>query len=163
MAYPTAIQCSGVISIDEVRNWMVFANEITNYNPIGLEALVLASRLADKTAPYNLSQFYCYAIPQIACGTSYTLQYTYQNYREIIVGTTSGNVNIDYSVYNDTGGTNNQQVMIEVQYEGGGWVTVLAWTLIPVSSSIAGTVVYSYTYNTQTIITVRITKVTIIA
>ena len=158
MAYPTAIACSGPLAMSEVRDWMIAASELPTTTEVGLEALVLNSHLVDKTAPHNLSQFYCYAVPVISCATSYTLKLTYTNYRDITVGTTSGNVAINYSVYNDSGGSYDQYVKIEVQYEGGAWVTVLATTTVPIAGSISGTANYTYTYNSSTVITVRVTK-----
>ena len=159
MAYPTALQCTGPISMSEIRNWMVAASELPiGTTTVSLDGLIASSHLTEKVAPHQISQFYCYAIPTIACSTSYTLRFVYENYRDVTVGTTSGNIAIYYSVYNDSGGTNDQYVLIEVQYEGGSWVTVLSTTTVPIAGHITGTVNYTYTYNSSTIIKVRITK-----
>jgi hypothetical protein len=159
MAYPIAIQLTGPISMSEIRDWMVAASELPiGTVTVGLDGLVANSHLIEKTAPHQVSQFYGYSIPLISCATSYTLRYVYENYRDVTVGTTSGNVAIYYSVYNDSGGTYDQYVKIEVQYEGGAWVTVLATTTVPIAGSISGTVNYTYTYNSSTVIKVRITK-----
>jgi hypothetical protein len=159
MAYPTALQCTGLLSMSEIRDWMIAASELPiGTTTVSLGTLISNSHLSDRTAPSEVSQFYCYAIPLISCSTSYTLRYVYENYRDVTVGTTSGNIVIYYSVYNDSGGTYDQYVKIEVQYEGGSWTTVLATTTVPISGSVSGTVNYTYTYNTSAVIKVRITK-----
>lgn len=158
MAYPTALQSSGPIGMSEVRDWMIAASELPPVSEVGLETLVLDSHLVDQTAPYNLSQFYSYSIPSISCGTSYTLTTTYINYREVVVGTISGNVAVGYSVYNDSGGSYDQYVEIEIQYEGGAWTSVLAPTTIYIAGSISGSANYIFTYNSSSSIIIRVTK-----
>jgi len=158
MAYPTALQSSGPIGMSEVRNWMIAASELPSVSQVGLETLVLNSHLVDQIAPYNLSQFYSYSIPSISCGVSYTITTTYINYREVVVGTISGNVAVGYSVYNDSGGLYDQQVEIEIQYEGGVWTSVLALTTIYIAGVISGSANYIFTYNASSSIIIRVTK-----
>ena len=57
--YPTALPSSGSISIQQISNWMLAANEISANN-YSISYLNSKSHLADKTAPYSLSDWYGY-------------------------------------------------------------------------------------------------------
>lgn len=62
--YPAPLPSSGPISIQSVYNWMQAAGEIST-GPYSLSDLNSHSHLADKTAPYSLSDWYGY---QWVCG-----------------------------------------------------------------------------------------------
>jgi len=54
--YPTALPSSGSISIQQISNWMLAAGEISANN-YSISYLNSKSHLADKTAPYSLSDW----------------------------------------------------------------------------------------------------------
>lgn len=62
MAYPDPLPSSGALSISTIRSWMIAAGELTSgTTTVSLQTLVSSSHLADKTAPYKISDFYDYA------------------------------------------------------------------------------------------------------
>lgn len=159
MAYPTALQCSGLLSMSEIRDWMIAATELPpSTTTVSLSTLISSSHLTDKTPPSQISQFYCYAVPVVSCGSSFNISSnrTYERYEDVVVGTTSGDVGIVYDISNGFTGGTPVKVKIEVQYSGGPWETVLPLT--DVTTSLSGTANYSFTYTGSDTIRVRVTK-----
>lgn len=93
--------------------------------------------------------------PAISCGTGWTTSAgDFVSTYDVNVGEVSGSVEITYNSYYAN------ELKIEVQYEGGGWTTVLNVVNNPSLFLITGSVFYNFVYNTSDVIKVRFTKVT---
>lgn len=60
--YPDPLPSSGTLTMGQIRDWMIDAGELSSVTTVSLQELVDASHLADKTAPYSISDFYGYEV-----------------------------------------------------------------------------------------------------
>lgn len=88
-----ALPCSGPISLGDIYNEIYGVYPDNNYT-VTLYDLVQASFLADKSAPYNISDFYCYTH-----GTPYILSW---DFTKIGAGTGSMEIYVNGSTVVNT-------------------------------------------------------------
>lgn len=136
----------------------VNSNQWMTKTDINSKFYVDASALSSFTPNQWPPKSNVYATAPISCATSFTVAGPYVEIRDIVVGTLSGNINTNFYVYNDTGGLYNQEFRIEIQYEGGAWVTVQPTTTVGISGQANGTVTYNFLYNTSNMIKIKVTK-----